>query len=176
MFTLAALRRSAFGAKAFQLLGEPVCVSSVPLSQAAAGVGARAVPGAGPRNHLSREDSSVLAACETLALQPWSAALLAHCTGDKAALPVIRLVPRSPRTSLPVYRRRTPAVRPLARLLSQGQITSPSHQRGSLPRRRTNCRTSRADRPQSPSDQNNPRNACCAPRRLGVEPWTAPRR
>ena len=158
--------------KAFQLW-ESLRRCSVRLSQAAAGVGVRAVPGAVPCNHLSREDSSELAP-KTLALQPWSAALLAHCTGDKAALPVIRLVPRSPRTSLPVFRRRTPAVRPLARLLSQGQITS--HQRGSLPRRRTNCRTSRADRPLSPSDQNNPRNACCAPRRLGVEPWTAPHR
>ncbi len=176
MFTLAALRRSpVLGARRFRL-SQSLRRYSVPLSQAAAGVGVRAVPGAAPHNHLSREDSSELAACETLALQPWSAAQLAHCTGDKAALPVIRLVPRSPRTSLPVYRRRTPAVRPLARLLSQGQITSPSHQRGSLPRRRTNCRTSRADRPLSPSDQNNPRNACCAPRRLGVEPWTAPRR
>ena len=60
---------------------------SVPLSQAAAGVGVRAVPGAVPCNHLSREDSSELAP-KTLALQPWSAALLAHCTGDKAALPI----------------------------------------------------------------------------------------
>ena len=159
----AALRRSpALGAKAFQLWESLLRLELRPLeiSQAAAGWSRSSGAGSCNAPQCARAGSlRDLAACKTLALQPWSAAQLAH-TGDNAALPVIRHVPRSPRTSLPVYRRRTPSVRPLARLLSQGQI--PSHQRGSLPRRRTNCRTSRADRPLSPSDQNNPRNACCA--------------
>ena len=97
--TAARCRSPVLGAKAFFQLWESAKLELPPLeiSQAAAGVGVRAVPGAVPCNHLSREDPSELAAGKTLALQPWSAAQLAHCAGDRAALPVIR------RTAIAAY-------------------------------------------------------------------------
>ena len=91
------------------------------ISQAAAGVGARPVPGAASHNHLSREDS--LAACKTLGIPKASASSSAagevHCCVKRA--PQSPYASLTPRSSFADAARHKCAL--LARLLSQGQIT-----------------------------------------------------